>query len=70
MSTIIKLLIVISLAREVLCEDIMLNSDKLGVYNTEGARKIIEIDEIYFFKRKYNRGRIKKGEWIIGSIES
>lgn len=35
-----------------------------------GGRKIIvEIDEAYFGKPKYNRGRRKKGQWYFGALE-
>ncbi|KAG0439992.1 hypothetical protein DMUE_2062, partial [Dictyocoela muelleri] len=38
-------------------------------FNEDGIRKIVEIDESYFFKRKYNRGRLTNGVWYIGGIE-
>ncbi|KMQ89871.1 putative transposase-like protein, partial [Lasius niger] len=40
------------------------NTTKLGGPNT-----IVEIDEAKIGKRKYNRGRIVKGNWIFGGYE-
>jgi hypothetical protein len=41
--------------------------DAQGLIGGEG--KIIEIDEVKIGKRKYNRGRIVEGQWILGMIE-
>ena len=30
---------------------------------------IVEIDESYFFHRKYNKSRYRKGQWVFGAIE-
>ncbi|KAF9754361.1 hypothetical protein NGRA_3355, partial [Nosema granulosis] len=58
------------LAREVISEYIYSNNDLLGGLNEDGTSKIVEIDESYFFKRKYNRGRLTNDQWYIGSVES
>lgn len=58
-----------AMAREVIGEYICENSEKLGGYNDDGTSKIVEIDESYFFKRKYNRGRLTNGQWYVGGVE-
>jgi len=34
-----------------------------------GPLKVVEIDEAKTRKRKYNRGRLIKGQWVFGGIE-
>ena len=34
-----------------------------------GPGKVVEIDEAKFGKRKYSRGRMVEGTWILGGIE-
>lgn len=53
-----------SYLRETCFDFIEKNSTKLG-----GFGKTVEIDEAKVGKRKYNRGRIIKGNWIFGAIE-
>ena len=34
-----------------------------------GLGVIVEIDEVKFGKRKYHRGRLVEGHWVLGGIE-
>jgi len=53
-----------------LCQYYFLSKDsQIGGYNSDGTRKIVEIDESLFFRRKYNRGRYKGSQWVFGGIE-
>lgn len=48
---------------EVCCQIVAARSGKIG-----GSGLTVEIDEAKFGKRKYNRGRIVDGTWILGGI--
>lgn len=52
-----------SFYREVVEYHTKANAEPLG-----GPGCIIEIDEAKFGKRKYNRGRIVKGQWVLGGV--
>ena len=49
--------------RELIAEDIK-TYDKLG-----GPQTIVEIDEAKFGKRKFSRGRLVEGSWVIGVVQ-
>ena len=34
-----------------------------------GTTSVVEIDETYFSNRKYNRGRVNRGQWGFGGIK-
>ena len=55
--------------REAICCYLQSNSNLIGGINADGSRKIVEIDESLFTRRKYNRGRILNGAWYVGGIE-
>lgn len=40
-----------------------------GRFNQEGTRKIVEVDNILFYKRKYNRGCKTDGKCYVSGIE-
>ncbi|XP_072379845.1 uncharacterized protein [Diabrotica undecimpunctata] len=42
---------------------------ELGGFDANGEPLIVEIDESYFFHRKYHRGAYRAGKWIFGAIE-
>lgn len=53
-----------SFIREVLMYWMHKQSAKIG-----GPGKIVEIDEAKFGRRKYHRGRLLTGQWVLGGIE-
>jgi len=46
-----------------LCQNYFLEKDsQIGGLNSDSIRKIVEINESLFFRRKYNRGRYRDSE--------
>lgn len=41
----------------------------LGGLNDDGTSKVVEVDESYFFHRKYHRGMWRNGRWVFGGVE-
>ena len=41
----------------------------LGGFNNSGSPIVVEIDESYFYHRKYHHGRVNIGEWVFGAVE-
>jgi transposase-like protein len=46
-----------------------LNKTKIGGVLEDGSSIIVEIDEILFFKRKYNRGIVRNRMWYVRWIQ-
>ncbi|XP_046141561.1 uncharacterized protein LOC114882236 [Osmia bicornis bicornis] len=43
---------------------------KLGGIDEGGSAIVVQIDEAKFGKRKYNRGRIIDGHWVLGMVDT
>lgn len=41
----------------------------IGGLDENGFPKTVEIDESYFFHRKYHRGMWREGRWVFGGVE-
>ena len=41
----------------------------LGGFDGNGQPMYVEVDETYYFHRKYHRGRRRRGCWVVGIIE-
>lgn len=55
--------------REV-CKSYLINNPLvIGGLHPNGDRKVVEIDESLFFKRKYNVGRFRPDHWVFGGVE-
>ena len=55
---------IFSAIRHCMLEDLIITPPLIG-----GPGKIVEIDESIIGKRKYNKGRIVKGKWLLGGTE-
>jgi transposase-like protein len=52
------------------CQTWLMNQQvNLGGLDNNGQPKYVEVDETYFFHRKYHRGRLRRGKWIVGILE-
>lgn len=58
-----------SFIREVCEQDMLDHPIMLGGRDEHSTPKEVEVDESYFFRRKYNRGRVRKGVWLFGAVE-
>jgi hypothetical protein len=43
-----------------------MSSERIGGLNHDGSRKIVDIYESLFFKKKHNKGRIRDEQWYVG----
>ena len=41
----------------------------LGGYDGNGQPMYVEVDETYYFHRKYHQGQRRKGCWVVGITE-
>ena len=55
--------------RDVCAEDTRRNAVQLRVFDANGQPIVVEIDESYFFHRKYHRGRFHNRLWVFGAIK-
>ena len=55
--------------RDVCATDVGRNPIQLGGFDNNGDPIVVEIDESYFFHRKYHRGRFMNGMWVFAAIE-
>jgi hypothetical protein len=52
------------------CHNWILNQQQqLGGFDVNGQPLYVEVDESYFFHRKYHRGGHRRGTWVVGLIE-
>ena len=55
--------------RDICSQHMAQNRPALGGFVTNGQPTIVEIDETYFFHRKYHRGYFRRGKWVFGAVE-
>ena len=58
-----------SLVRDAIITYFDINKVKVGGVSDDGTSLIVEMDEILFFIRKYNRGLIRTGQWYVAGVE-
>ena len=52
------------------CRNWFLNQHvQLGGFDFNGVSMYVEVDETYYFHRKYHRGRYRRGTWVVGVVE-
>lgn len=55
--------------RDLCFDEILYNQPLIGGLDGVSDPIDVEVDESYFFKRKYNRGRVGVGQWVFGGVE-
>ena len=55
--------------RKECCEWLLTTNQLLGGFDANGQSVVVEVDESYFFHRKYHRGRRRTGKWVVGLVE-
>ena len=55
--------------RKECCDWLLNNNPQLGGFDINGQSMFVEVDESYFFHRKYHRGQRRRGKWVVGLVE-
>lgn len=55
--------------RQQCCDWLLTTNQQLGGFDANGQSVFVEIDESYFFHRKYHRGQRRVGKWVVGLVE-
>jgi len=55
--------------RKECCEWLLMTNQLLGGFDANGQSLVVEVDESYFFHRKYHRGQRRAGKWVVGLVE-
>jgi len=51
------------------CQWLLTTNQLLGGIDANGQSVFVEVDETYFFHRKYLHGQRRVGKWVVGLVE-